>query len=1330
MAKDFGTGVSLISENEGYNYDMVVFQKGKPIMDSEVNLLQQIQLDINQKQLSFMPSGWLSYYPFYTDKLEPYKFYTQNPSFPRPEYALVNGIVVHVTNTGTSTDNLNIIDFSTLLPPAPSTGNRISGVFLEVWRALLDPDVSTNKPDPTSVIDALTDVSMASDIVGWSVGENGLVLKTENGGQTWIIQAVNTKHKLNGVSFPNKSVGWVVGDNGTIARTSNGGALWNVLAVVTPENLTSVSGINQIMAWAVGDNGTALKTINGVNWTLLSTGVTANLRKVHFNINGLVGWATGEDGTIIKTTSGGTSWRVVPSGTTENLNSIYFYDLNYGFAVGDNGTILRTSDGGESWVLQSGNVFDGIQYTTTTNDLHDVIMFPAVDLYVPAEEVTSFFDGTNKMFTTECSPITVGDGRGTTTSDPSYVTVTVDGDEVVVDSMNGSTGSITLKEAPAVGKTVKISYWYKNNSAVFSGWGWIVGQNGMILRTEDIGQTWMPQESLTGYDLNAIFFSNLDKGWAVGNFSVIRRTENGTDTESTWAEQQSDVVVREMQRVYKEGNVNTDVFLFDNIIHPDAAVETTKRVQVQYRIRIEKDVDPELAPDSGLSSNVLGIGPNESGSFGYENMGSVSGDFGLWRAQCLNTVDGYCYAIPMFFVAQRNSTAWNMITNPNGSYADQLDALRPDFLTSEMIVPSDILDVRHQILIPSETTLMENAYDKLLNNSLRTRLARGDTGDVYGSEILQIDRIGGTAGGTLLPNATLADAPAGRVSSAVNLITGYAYDPAYAPPDPANTEYTLPSPITSSGYFPNDPTYFQAVYQSKVAGDNYAWKPLPGYFEGLGTSTVKFIYGPGLKGTDVVGTNYQFSYAWVDLSASGLTYVPANPYLVENRGSVSSVYYNGVNEDSSRVIDEWDSGIPDYRNYVTAYPFDENGNEDQRHRGSPLELHMFMQVPTTGANLAIPTTPVDATHIYNIIAVNNVNNVGGGFSHKLSNQTYPNGDSTVTAVTGYEFVQDNIVEVVASVSPSSGIYNGTAVNFHPGDKSIRNFCKSVEVSGTLTGGVFQLDASAYYGIASIDTLTSPIQHFCWAGDTTDNYQIYPAEVSGLDTTNVSLTISRPTGVITVQAYLRENTLTYQNENTDSLFISYTRNPQQAVDSPPDSVTLQPIFLPPHISISNMGTGGGGTGVPYQNPIEHIAVNDTNISNDDVFNNQIPLMFPNFQVDSGYAERPPVIPGSLGSQLTLSNPLKDNLDRWYYSVCSREFTLQAEGLTQSVPRKIYTPMLCLVQECSDARLVRGEYVMVVFSRNDHINTQNITGFENDSNYVACLYRLPYKPLTRI
>jgi photosystem II stability/assembly factor-like uncharacterized protein len=66
--------------------------------------------------------------------------------------------------------------------------------------------------------------------------------------------------------------------------------------------------------------------------------------------------------------------------------------------------------------------------------------------------------------------------------------------------------------------------------------GWIVGDGGTILHTENGGQTWAPQASGSQYDLSSVVFVGSSLGWAVGGAGTIIHTMDGGDS---WAPQDS-----------------------------------------------------------------------------------------------------------------------------------------------------------------------------------------------------------------------------------------------------------------------------------------------------------------------------------------------------------------------------------------------------------------------------------------------------------------------------------------------------------------------------------------------------------------------------------------------------------------------------------------------------------------------------------------------------------------------------------------------------------------------------------------------------------------------
>ena len=1337
MSHNLGTEVSVTYEAAGYNYDTVVYQKEKPPLDSELNVSQELLSILRQRNTLNLPSGWLTKYPFYTSNTLTNSFYTQDPAQALPEYALVNGWVLHVTYTGTTNDNMNLID----LGDPPSSGSRVNGIFLEVWRALLDPDSDTNKPSVSSIIDPLNSIYMLTENVGWAVGGFGTIIKTENGGLNWNAKLVDTRRDLNGVFFVNTHIGWTVGTHGVIARSSSGGETWAVLPSGVELDLNSIYAVNQITAWVAGDAGTILKTTNGINWSPLSSGVVKNLNKVFF-LDVQVGWVVGDDGTILKTVDGGTTWLAQNSGTTRNLNSIFFFNENLGFAVGDSGTILRSSDGGGTWINQSNNVYDG-SFKSITNQLKDVFVIANLDTEVVDEEVSSQMGGTNKNFVTANRPITKGDGTGVTSTNPNDVIVTVNGTPVVVSSLNGATGEVILEDIPLISDTVKVTYFYRS-ACDLPDRAWVVGSDGLVLRSEDIGAKWIEQNSQTVEDVNGIFFVNPNAGWIVADSSIIRNTEDGG---VTWQEQLSEVFSRLQQRVFFEGNTGGSVFLDDNSIHPDANVETTKRVQIQYRLRVVSGVDPSAYPDAGLGSpQVKAFGPNTSGNFQYENQGSVTGDYGLWKARCLNTVDEYCWAIPLAFVSRRNTVGYDAENNANGTTIAASGFIRPDFLTAEWVTDKDILDVRRKVPAQSPEELLAVGFDTLSRNNLKTLMdLKALGGDQYGSELLQVDLVGSGSGGEAI-DADLATVAGGTITSEVDADNTEVQTITATTSIPADV--TMPS--KANGVYHPNPAYYDAKY----AGGVLDGVPVPGAFEGVGTASpvFKFASNVATKVTNPNLTEYEITARYILRSPLGLNKTPAAPHMVVNSNpSSGDIYYQGVLvSDSSRVTETWDStNAIGFTNYVQAFAGVDDPNVIQRARASTVEMHYFVEV-TSVTSPDIQTLIInrnispDGISDYVIYTVSEVINKDAGFSLKIANTEISSSSITITTEPGFSFVEGTTIEVVAYVQAyvepttddNTTPRNGASVNFISETRSLSPFYRSavIEIDSVwpspITSWDFASTAGTIQGISSANTIDSTSQYVCWHDDAGTFTMIPLTSVTGFDTTQVSVELATGvnTGTLILQATVKQDVLEHDNNATDSLLIGYDYVPSQISSSLPTSLSLKMVTAPKTISISNMGTGGGTAGVPYALPMDQIPVNDELILEDNNFYNIEALKFNNISVSTGYVEMPAYVPGSFGEVITLSSPIKDAEDRWFYSASSKEFSFETEGLTSPNPRKIYISAIAEVSE--DTSIFRkGELLMVVFSKNERLETANSVGFTNNSNSVAAVYRLPNNPMVR-
>lgn len=262
-----------------------------------------------------------------------------------------------------------------------------------------DPQAQTCQP--SQVPPGWSDVFFPSADIGFAVGYGGVILKTGNGGATWMEKYRSPNRGFYSVHFPNRDTGFASGTSnflvkttdggetwsqvttpqgvfdhgyslrfqdgktgfvagiyriydtiGVIRRTMDGGITWNT-SLGTPSSLHGLHFPNRDTGYAVGSVGVAYKTINGGDsWTKLNTGTSQWLYPVFF-LDGLRGFAAGEAGLLLRTLDGGAAWTPLASGTGAKLNAIHFPNRDTGYALGNNNryspVVLKTIDGGATW---------------------------------------------------------------------------------------------------------------------------------------------------------------------------------------------------------------------------------------------------------------------------------------------------------------------------------------------------------------------------------------------------------------------------------------------------------------------------------------------------------------------------------------------------------------------------------------------------------------------------------------------------------------------------------------------------------------------------------------------------------------------------------------------------------------------------------------------------------------------------------------------------------------------------------------------------------------------------------------------------------------------
>lgn len=200
--------------------------------------------------------------------------------------------------------------------------------------------------------------------VGYAAGQsstymgNGIVLKTEDNGETWFPVWTDTQGRgIESMCFIDQFNGFVCGWNGYFAKTIDGGESWITLDPSNGQDVDHWTSIafkddsNGVLG-GVLDNGIAVyySSNAGYAWNL-ATGLSGAPAAIAY-AGGDTYYLTTATGQIQKSTDNGQSWTTVYSVPMGVLLGIDFLDADTGYVVGE-GNIYHTTDGGASWQEQS-----------------------------------------------------------------------------------------------------------------------------------------------------------------------------------------------------------------------------------------------------------------------------------------------------------------------------------------------------------------------------------------------------------------------------------------------------------------------------------------------------------------------------------------------------------------------------------------------------------------------------------------------------------------------------------------------------------------------------------------------------------------------------------------------------------------------------------------------------------------------------------------------------------------------------------------------------------------------------------------------------------------
>ena len=216
----------------------------------------------------------------------------------------------------------------------PEAGGKIIQPSLIAWR---DQFFGFDMPEPNII---------------WSVGNYGKVIRSNDGGKTWVKQVVPVSVTLQDIAAWDGLKAVAVGNEGKVILTQDGGKSWRYMELPVSKvanKLFRVKVAPDKSVWIVGEmNAVFVSRDFGSTWERVTKEADAALHNIAF-LDAKTLWVVGEFGRMLSTVDGGKTWSLKTSPSKVSLMGIAFKDRLQGVAVGLEGAILETNDGGKTW---------------------------------------------------------------------------------------------------------------------------------------------------------------------------------------------------------------------------------------------------------------------------------------------------------------------------------------------------------------------------------------------------------------------------------------------------------------------------------------------------------------------------------------------------------------------------------------------------------------------------------------------------------------------------------------------------------------------------------------------------------------------------------------------------------------------------------------------------------------------------------------------------------------------------------------------------------------------------------------------------------------------
>lgn len=234
-----------------------------------------------------------------------------------------------------------------LLLGVARAGKRIVAVGEYGDILLSDDDGSTwhqAKKVPTNV--TLTAVHFYDDKVGWAVGHDTIIIKTEDGGETWTKQfgGGESDNALLSVFFKDANHGWAIGAFNFTAETQDGGKTWVERKTLIPPSANAAAATP---AAPVEQDPTKAKP--SADPYAAATGDENHLNAMFAGPDANTLFIAAEAGAVYRSGDGGTTWEKILTGYIGSFWGGLTAKDGTVYVVGMRGNIWRSTDQGKTW---------------------------------------------------------------------------------------------------------------------------------------------------------------------------------------------------------------------------------------------------------------------------------------------------------------------------------------------------------------------------------------------------------------------------------------------------------------------------------------------------------------------------------------------------------------------------------------------------------------------------------------------------------------------------------------------------------------------------------------------------------------------------------------------------------------------------------------------------------------------------------------------------------------------------------------------------------------------------------------------------------------------